>query len=52
MAAHSSILAWEIPWWKSLVGYRTMGHKEPDTIEHVYIHIYIYGIVNGWALIP
>jgi len=30
MAAHSSILAWEIPWTRSLVGYSPFGHS--DTI--------------------
>ena len=41
MTAHSSILAWKIPWQKSLVGYGTMGHKESDPIEHVYVHMYM-----------
>ena len=27
MATHSSILAWEIPWTESLVGYSPWGHK-------------------------
>ena len=31
MATHSSILAWEIPWTESLVGYNPWGHKELDT---------------------
>ena len=30
-ATHSSILAWEIPWRRSLVGYSPQGHKESDT---------------------
>ena len=33
MATHSSILAWKIPWRKSLVGYSPWGHKESDTTE-------------------
>ena len=33
MAAHSSILAWKIPWTRSLVGYRPWGRKESDTTE-------------------
>ena len=33
MAAHSSILAWKIPWTQSLVGYRPRGRKESDTTE-------------------
>ena len=28
MATHSSILAWEIPWTRSLVGYSPWGHQE------------------------
>ena len=31
MATHSSILASEIPWTESLVGYSPWGHKESDT---------------------
>ena len=27
MATHSSILAWEIPWTESLVGYSSWGRK-------------------------
>ena len=33
MATYSSILAWEIPWTRSLAGYSPWGHKESDTIE-------------------
>ena len=33
MATHSSILAWEIPWTESLVGYRPNGRKVLDTTE-------------------
>ena len=36
MAAHSSILAWKIPWTWSLVGYRPWGHKESDTTERLH----------------
>ena len=28
MAIHAGVLAWRIPWLKSLVGYRPWGHKE------------------------
>ena len=28
MAMHSSILAWKIPWKRSLAGYSPWGHKE------------------------
>ena len=34
MATHSSILAWKIPWQRSLVGYGPWGHKELDMTEH------------------
>ena len=33
MAAHSSILAWKIPWTEKPVGYSPWGHKELDTTE-------------------
>ena len=35
MATHSSILALEIPWQRSLVGYSPWGHKESDTTEQL-----------------
>ena len=33
MATHSSILAWEIPWQRSLVGSSPWGFKESDSTE-------------------
>jgi len=33
MAAHSSILAWEIPWTEGPGGLQSMGSKESDTTE-------------------
>ena len=33
MATHSSILAWEIPWKGSLVGYSPWSHKELDSLS-------------------
>ena len=30
MAAHSSTLAWKIPWMEELVGYSPWRHKESD----------------------
>ena len=33
MAAHSSILAWRIPWTESLVGCSPAGHTELDTAD-------------------
>ena len=35
MATHSSILAWRIPWTRSLAGYRPWGHKESDMTEQL-----------------
>ena len=35
MATHSSILAWRIPWMRSLVGYSPWGCKESDTTERL-----------------
>ena len=37
MAAHSSILAWKIPWTRSLVGYHPWGRKESDMTEQLSI---------------
>jgi hypothetical protein len=34
VATHSSVLAWEIPWIESLVGYSPGGWKELDMTEH------------------
>ena len=36
MATHSSILAWKIPWRKSLVGYSSWGRKESDKTERLF----------------
>ena len=33
VATHSSILAWRIPFQRSLVGYSPLGHKELDMTE-------------------
>ena len=33
MAAHSSILAWRIPWTEEPVGYSPWGHKKLDITE-------------------
>ena len=33
MAAHSSILAWEIPWTEEPGGLQSMGSKKSDTTE-------------------
>ena len=39
MATHSSILAWRIPWQRSLAGYSPWGCKESHMTEQVTIHI-------------
>ena len=36
MAAHSSILAWRIPWMEELGGLQSTGHKESDTTERLH----------------
>ena len=33
MSTHSSVLAWRIPGWRSLVGCCLWGHTESDTTE-------------------
>ena len=38
MATHSSILAWKIPWTRSLAGYNPWSCKESDTTE--WLHMY------------
>ena len=35
VATYSSILAWRIPWQRSLVGYSPWGHKEFDMTENL-----------------
>ena len=35
MATYSSILAWRIPWTKSLAGHSPWYHKESDTTEQL-----------------
>ena len=36
MATPSSILAWKVPWKRSLVGHSPWGGEESDTTEHTY----------------
>ena len=36
MATHSCILAWKIPWMRSLVGYSPRGRKESDMTERLH----------------
>ena len=44
MATHSSILAWKISWWKSLVGYSPWGCKESDTTEPLFIFSFLFNV--------
>ena len=37
-AAHSSILAWRIPWAKEPGRLQCVGHKELDTTEYAHTH--------------
>ena len=39
MATHSSILAWKIHGWRSLVDYIPWGRKESDTTERLFTFI-------------
>ena len=36
MAPHSRILAWRIPWKRSLVGYGPQGHEELDVAQQAH----------------
>ena len=45
MATHSSILAWEIPGQRNLVGYSPWGLKESDTTERLHCHFACFGLV-------
>ena len=38
MATHSSVLAWRIPWTRSLVGYSPWSRKESDMTERLHFH--------------
>ena len=52
MAAHSSILAWRIPWMEELGGLQSMGHKESDTTERLHFQtIVLRGNLNTVDLI-
>ena len=42
MATHSSILAWRIPWMRSLVVYSPWGRKESDTTERLHFPFLSY----------
>ena len=38
MAAHSSILAWRIPWAEEPGGLQSTGHTESDTTKRLGVH--------------
>ena len=46
MATHSSILAWRIHGWRSLMGYGPLGRKESDTTERLHFHVHIPIVQN------
>ena len=48
MATHSSILAWRMPWKRSLAGYSPKGHKESDTTERLSTVIPSWIIALSW----
>ena len=48
MAAHSSALAWRIPWAEEPVGCSPWGHKEMDMTEAPeHTHVYPIGTPQG-----
>ena len=50
MATHFSILAWGIPWKRSLAGYSPWGRKESDTtgrVKHTCTHTHnIFAVLS------
>ena len=49
---HSSILAWRIPWRRSLVGYSPWARKESDTPERLHFHFYLTPLQVGAIHLP
>ena len=47
MAAHSSTLAWRIPWGRSLLGYSPWGRKESDTTERLHSLTHSLGLLSS-----
>ena len=47
MAAHSSTLAWRIPWMEELGGLQSKGHKESDMNERLHFHFSLSCIGEG-----
>ena len=54
MATHSSILAWEIPWTRSLVGCSPWGHKESGTTEQLSLSLFHFAVLlnSPWTKSP
>ena len=49
MATHSSILAWRIPWTRSLTGSSPRGHKELDVTEQLtHVHTHLSAVIRIW----
>ena len=52
MATHFTILAWEIPWKRSLVGFSPCGHKESDTAERLTLSLSSsFTALETWGLL-
>ena len=47
MAAHSSTLAWKIPWMEKPGGLQSMGLIESDTAERLHFHFSLLCIGEG-----
>ena len=47
MATHSSILAWKIPGWRSLVGCSPWGREDSDITERLHFHFSLSCIGEG-----
>ena len=50
MATYSRILAWRIPWQKSLARNSPWGGKESDTTKRPHFHIFLISPESGWDL--
>ena len=47
MAAHSSTLAWKIPWMEEPGGLQSIGSLESDTTERLHLHFSLSCIGEG-----
>ena len=45
VAAHSIILAWEIPWAEGPGGYSPWDHRKSDMTEHAHEHCYLLAFI-------